>query len=143
MRSINWLLPAAAVLMPLAASAQMNDAAYCKALTQKYEIYISNMSVGRSPGAGTVDGNVATVAAFDALGRSCTVFIGHDLDHDNTRLLRDRRLSAVLHHDLNVDMRRACQIIMQAHKALPGPIVVWPSSFHVITPYNVPGRPAL
>jgi len=59
MRSINWLLPAAAVLMPLAASAQMNDAAYCKALTQKYEIYISNMSVGRSPGAGTVDGNVA------------------------------------------------------------------------------------
>ena len=59
MRSINWLLPAAVVLMPLAASAQMNDAAYCKALTQKHEIYISNMSVGRSPGAGTVDGNVA------------------------------------------------------------------------------------
>jgi LacI family transcriptional regulator, galactose operon repressor len=88
-------------------------------------------------------GNIATIAAFDALGRPCSVFIGHDLDHDNTRLLRDRRLSAVLHHDLNEDMRRACQIIMQAHKALPGPIVVWPSSIHVITPYNVPGRPAV
>jgi LacI family transcriptional regulator len=86
-------------------------------------------------------GNVATVAAFDAVGRPCSVFIGHDLDHDNTRLLRDRRLSAVLHHDLNQDMRRACQIIMQAHRALPGPIVAWPSNIHVVTPYNLPGRP--
>ena len=86
-------------------------------------------------------GNLATVAAFDTLGRPCAAFVGHDLDHDNTRLLRDRRLSAVLHHDLNEDMRRACQIIMQAHKVLPGPIVAWPSNIHVITPYNVPGRP--
>jgi LacI family transcriptional regulator len=67
------------------------------------------------------------------------VFIGHDLDHDNTRLLRDGRLSAVLHHDLRQDMRRACQIIMQAHKALPGPVLSWPSNIQVITPYNVPG----
>jgi LacI family transcriptional regulator len=84
-------------------------------------------------------GNVATVAAFDVLNRPCTVFIGHDLDHHNTRLLRDGRLSAVLHHDLHQDMRRACQIIMQAHKALPGPVVSWPSNIQVITPYNVPG----
>jgi hypothetical protein len=59
MRSIHWLLPAATILMPLAAPAQMSDAAYCKALTQRYEVYISNMSIGRSPGTGTVDGNVA------------------------------------------------------------------------------------
>ena len=59
MRSIHWLLPAATILMPLAASAQMNDAAYCKALTQKYEVYIFTTSVGRSPGVGTVDGSVA------------------------------------------------------------------------------------
>jgi LacI family transcriptional regulator len=88
-------------------------------------------------------GNVATVAAFDALHRPCTAFIGHDLDQDNTGLLRDGRLSAVLHHDLNQDMRRACQIIMQAHKALPGPIVSWPSNIQVITPYNVPSRSVL
>ena len=88
-------------------------------------------------------GNLATVAAFDALNRPCSVFIGHDLDHHNTRLLRDGRLSAVLHHDLHQDMRRACQIIMQAHHALPGPILSWPSNIHVITPYNVPGRPVI
>jgi LacI family transcriptional regulator len=84
-------------------------------------------------------GNVATVAAFTERRRACGAFIGHDLDHDNTRLLRDGHLSAVLHHDLNHDMRRACQIIMQAHHALPGPIVSWPSSIQVVTPYNVPG----
>jgi hypothetical protein len=59
MRSIKWLLPAAAILMPLAASAQMNDAAYCKALTQKYEVYISSKTTGRTPGQGTVDSSVA------------------------------------------------------------------------------------
>jgi LacI family transcriptional regulator len=85
-------------------------------------------------------GNVATVAAFAERRRACAVFIGHDLDHDNTRLLRDGHLSAVLHHDLNHDMRRACQIIMQAHRALPGPIVSWPSSIQVVTPHNVPGH---
>ncbi len=41
------------------------DADYCKALTQKYEAYISNMSVGRSPGPGTVDGSVAIAQCKD------------------------------------------------------------------------------
>ncbi|PRC62681.1 LacI family transcriptional regulator, partial [Mycobacterium sp. ITM-2017-0098] len=37
-------------------------------------------------------GNVATVAAFDKIGRHCKVFIAHDLDADNRRLLRDGRI---------------------------------------------------
>ncbi|MFI1337522.1 LacI family DNA-binding transcriptional regulator [Streptomyces sp. NPDC020845] len=84
-------------------------------------------------------GNLATLDAFDALGRKCAVFIAHDLDHDNTGLLRERRLSAVLHHDLRQDMRRACQTIMRAHQALPpgdGPLL--PSAIQVVTPYNMP-----
>jgi LacI family transcriptional regulator len=85
-------------------------------------------------------GNVATIAAFDAMDRSCATFIAHDLDHDNTRLLSEGRLSAVLHHDLNQDMRRACQIIMQSNNALPGPIQTVASNIQVITPYNVPAR---
>lgn len=47
-------------------------------------------------------------------------------------------MSAVLHHDLNQDMRRACQAIMQAHGALPGVVQPWPSAIQVITPHNVP-----
>ncbi|WP_030265163.1 LacI family DNA-binding transcriptional regulator [Streptomyces violens] len=83
-------------------------------------------------------GNAATVAAFDDLGRDCAVFIAHDLDHDNTQLLRQRRLSAVLHHDLRQDMRRACQTIMRAHKALPDEGPALPSAIQVVTPYNMP-----
>jgi LacI family transcriptional regulator, galactose operon repressor len=83
-------------------------------------------------------GNIATLEAFESAGRECAVFIAHDLDHDNARLLRERRLSAVLHHDLRQDMRRACQIIMQAHGALPqGTAATLPSAIQVITPYNM------
>jgi LacI family transcriptional regulator len=83
-------------------------------------------------------GNLATLDAFDALGRSCAVFVAHDLDHDNTRLLRGRRLSAVLHHDLRQDVRRACQLVMRAHKALPDDGPVLPSAIQVVTPFNMP-----
>ncbi|MFH8468273.1 LacI family DNA-binding transcriptional regulator [Streptomyces sp. NPDC017991] len=83
-------------------------------------------------------GNAATLDAFDILGRECAVFIAHDLDHDNTGFLRERRLSAVLHHDLRQDMRRACQTIMRAHKALPDEGPFLPSAIQVVTPYNMP-----
>jgi LacI family transcriptional regulator len=66
------------------------------------------------------------------------VFIAQDLDNDNQFLLSKGRLSAVLHHDLNQDMRRACHLIMRAHRALPGAVRTVPSSIQVITPYNVP-----
>jgi len=71
-----------------------------------------------------------------------SVFIADDLDQDNTRLLRDGRISAVLHHDLRRDIRQACYAIIQAHEALPGPFYSWPSNIYIITPYNMP-PPAL
>jgi LacI family transcriptional regulator len=83
-------------------------------------------------------GNLATVDAFDALGRTCRVFIAHDLDADNLALLHRRRLSAVLHHDLGHDLRTACHVLLGAHRALPGPVPVRPSAIQVVTPFNVP-----
>jgi LacI family transcriptional regulator len=83
-------------------------------------------------------GNRAILDAFNACQRPCRVFIGHDLDRDNRQLLEAGRLSAVLYHDLRRDMHRACQIIMQAHGALDGPIVTSPAPIQVITPYNIP-----
>ena len=83
-------------------------------------------------------GNMAIVEAFASTGRTYSVFLAHDLDQDNTRLLRSGRISAVLHHDLNQDMRKACHAIMQSHQALPGAVHSWPSNIHVITPYNMP-----
>jgi LacI family transcriptional regulator len=83
-------------------------------------------------------GNAAVVDAFAAAGRQYRAYIAHDLNDETVDLLRRGRLSAVLHHDLNQDMRRACQVIMQAQGALPGPITSWPSGIQVITPYNLP-----
>ena len=83
-------------------------------------------------------GNAAVVDAFDRQRRPYDVFVAHDLDRENTALLRERRLSAVLHHDLRQDLRRACQVVMQVQGALPGPVRSNPSAIQVITPHNTP-----
>jgi LacI family transcriptional regulator len=82
-------------------------------------------------------GNAATVAAFDRLGRECRVFIAHDLDADNRRLLRDGRISVVLHNDLRADARLAIRLILAERGALPAE-AVRPAPVQVVTPYNIP-----
>jgi LacI family transcriptional regulator len=83
-------------------------------------------------------GNVATLAAFEEIGMTPVVYVAHDLDGDNRTLLRTGRLSAVLHHDLRADMRRACRLLLQARGVLPGKPVSIPSQVQVVTPYNEP-----
>ena len=83
-------------------------------------------------------GNNATLAAFRAAGHTPHAFVAHDLDGDNRALLRTRQISAVLHHDLRADMRRACRLLLQAHGALPGSPLNVPSQIQVITPFNEP-----
>ncbi|EKT77285.1 transcriptional regulator [Rhodococcus opacus M213] len=82
-------------------------------------------------------GNVATTRAFERTGRACRVFIAHDLDEDNTRLLRAGTLSAVLHHDLRADAHLACRMLLQARGALGG-VATAASPIRVVTPYNQP-----
>jgi LacI family transcriptional regulator len=82
-------------------------------------------------------GNTATVAAFEALGRVCRVFVAHDLDADNRRLLREGRISVVLHNDLRVDARLAIRLIRHERGALPVE-PPRPVPIQVITPYNLP-----
>ena len=83
-------------------------------------------------------GNTATVAAFEKLGRVCRVFVAHDLDADNRRLLREGRISVVLHNDLRADARLALRLILQERGALPVE-PARPAPIQVITPYNLPG----
>ena len=87
-------------------------------------------------------GNRAIVEVFQAMSRTCRVFIGHDLDADNLALLRERRISAVLHHDLRFDVRSACRVVMQAHRVLPQGPPPTPSQVQVITPFNLPAERA-
>lgn len=83
-------------------------------------------------------GNTAILSAFRQTGRTPAPFVAHDLDGDNTTLLRRGDITAVLHHDLRADLRQACQLILQAHHALPGPPISAPSQIQVITPFNQP-----
>lgn len=83
-------------------------------------------------------GNRATTTAFAELGRRPAVFVAHDLDADNVALLRTRRVTFVLHHDLRADMRRACRLLLQAGGVLPGVPTSLPSQVQVVTPFNEP-----
>jgi LacI family transcriptional regulator len=83
-------------------------------------------------------GNRATLAAFDEVGRRPAVFVAHDLDADNLALLRTRRVTMVLHHDLKADLRLACRLLLQAGGVLPGRPVSVPSQVQVVTPFNEP-----
>jgi LacI family transcriptional regulator len=47
-------------------------------------------------------------------------------------------VSAVLHHDLKADMRRACHQLLQAGGVLPGEPVTLPSQVQIVTPLHEP-----
>ena len=66
------------------------------------------------------------------------MFVAHDLDVDNRRLLREGRLSVVLHNDLRSDARLGLRLILQQRGALP-PEPVRPVPVQIVTPYNIPG----
>ncbi|MHC1478690.1 LacI family DNA-binding transcriptional regulator [Frateuria aurantia] len=84
-------------------------------------------------------GNTAILRALDGMDQFPSVFVGHDLDHDNLRLLREERISAILHHDLRQDLRAACQHLMAYHRLLPANAISPCSQLQVITPENIPG----
>lgn len=83
-------------------------------------------------------GNRATLAAFAEVGRAPQVFVAHDLDADNSELLRTRRVHFALHHDLRADARHACRLLLRHHGAVPGPPTSVPSQVQVVTPFNLP-----
>lgn len=82
-------------------------------------------------------GNEAILEVFEQAGRTPDVFVAHDLDADNHRLLREGRLSAVLHHDLGQDMKEACLAIMRFHRALPASDPPPPNRIRILTPFNL------
>lgn len=83
-------------------------------------------------------GNVAILRALAAQQRQPVCFVGHDLDRDNIRLLREGKIQAILYHELRQDMRSACQHVMGFHKLLPAAAVSPSSSVVVVTPENIP-----
>lgn len=83
-------------------------------------------------------GNRAILSAFAAARRAPRVFAAHDLDATNTQLLRARKLTFVLHHDLRADARTVCQLFLSFHRMLPDGFQAAPSKVAIATPFDLP-----
>ena len=101
----------------------------CTALEQDHSIH-SVYSVG--------GGNSAVLQAFSAMQREINVFIGHDLDEENRKLLAAEDMDAVIDHDLQEDARAAFGAILRVHGFLPEAEDETASSrVIVVTPFNI------
>ena len=85
-------------------------------------------------------GNRGIRAALARAGCEPLAFVAHDLDADNVVLLREGALTAVLHHDLRRDARRAIEQLLRARGLLPGAPTAMLASVEIVTPWNIPPR---
>ncbi|MEL6641937.1 MAG: LacI family DNA-binding transcriptional regulator [Pseudomonadota bacterium] len=84
-------------------------------------------------------GNKAILDVLAAEGHQPAHYVAHDLDAENTELLRQGMISAILHHDLTQDMRHAFAAISAWHGLRPAdaaPVAL--SDVQIITRYNIP-----
>lgn len=160
----SWLnLPQATVLVTVSSSAfrgeEEREMGFRKALRKNYP-HLKSVEVSEGFGKNRVTeelvtralrsnpdicavysvggANIAVLNAFAALNRKLQVFIAHDLDSDNLKLLKQSKLNAVLHHNLKTDMNTCCRLIMQANGALPRQKLNPLSAIQVITQFNIP-----
>lgn len=85
-------------------------------------------------------GNHSLLKALEQNGLRPDIFIAHDLDKDNRALIKEGRLSFVLHHDLGVDLKNVFHAFLYYHKLTPDPLVEAISNVQVVTPQNVPAE---
>ncbi len=68
------------------------------------------------------------------------IYVAHDLDRENRRLIESGRLSFVLHHDLTADMQNVFRAFLHHHKLAPDRPENLISNVQVVTRYNLPPR---
>ncbi len=85
-------------------------------------------------------GNNGIRAALARAGVEPVAYVAHDLDADNVALLRQGALTAVLHHDLRRDARRAIEQLLRARGLLAGAPTSLLAPVEIITPWNIPPR---
>lgn len=86
----------------------------------------------------TGGGNRAILGVLDDMGLSPQIYVGHDLDRENRALLAEGRVTYVLYHDLQVDMRNVFQFFLQFHRLTQQAPEQGRSRVEVITPENMP-----
>ena len=83
-------------------------------------------------------GNQSILRTLEDNGLQPQVYVAHDLDRENRRLVLNGRLDFVLHHDLRLDIGHAFDAFLACHR-LRSDLGVPPiSTVQVLTPENVP-----
>ncbi|WP_336768952.1 hypothetical protein [Pantoea endophytica] len=83
-------------------------------------------------------GNAAILRAFKQAEREVLSYIGHDVDEENRFLLNDRKINAVIQHDLQSDAREVFRTLLTFHGFLP--FIDHRDAFskvNVVTPFNL------
>lgn len=83
-------------------------------------------------------GNKAILEAFCELNAPEPVVIGHDLDEENRALLTEGKISALIVHDLNMDISQAFSGFISFHKPKFKSAAGRFSTVQIITPANLP-----
>lgn len=83
--------------------------------------------------------NRQILETLEAAGRRVEVFVAHDLDSENTKLLAQSRIDVVLDHDFRKDIQVACRALMVHHKALSRIDMPTTSELRVIVPTMLQG----
>jgi len=88
--------------------------------------------------------NVAVLDALEREGIRPDLYIAHDLDEENRRLLAQNWIDIVLHHDIAEDLRAAFLHLLAYHRLVPPLPELAPSEAQILTPANLPpaNRPA-
>lgn len=85
-------------------------------------------------------GNRSILRTLADNGLNPRVFVAHDLDRENRALILDRRLTFVLHHDLQLDITNAFNAFLAYHRLSSAPPETPISTVQVLTPESIPNR---
>jgi LacI family transcriptional regulator len=80
-------------------------------------------------------GNRAILDAFAAIGRKIDVFAAHDLDRINTALLKDQKLSFVIHHSFRQDARRIALHFGKHYRLVEPSVEIEETEINIACPY--------
>lgn len=83
-------------------------------------------------------GNKAMLKTLKQYKHEPRIYVAHDLDDENTHLLKQKKLTYVLYHDLRNDMRNAFLTIAAHHKLTPEIELNCLAEPQIITPENIP-----
>ncbi|WP_322890891.1 MULTISPECIES: LacI family DNA-binding transcriptional regulator [unclassified Yoonia] len=128
------------LLMTLKPAARIIDASGGAGVTAATSARLNDLLTARTRIDGVYSmggGNAAILKTMAQHGQHPRIFVAHDLDRENTQLLRQGAISFVLHHDLNQDLITLLNTAISGSKSATQTSGA-SSDLQIVTPYNLP-----